>query len=122
MVKFHIFHANQTSVCLDPYQNLRVRLVDETSLSPRVILLLAVPRLRFFCVFYFCFSCLFLPSVMSVYCSLVITSWERAGILALLYEVFSCAFFTFPYGVLGQVWYLIAFSLTLRTYTEGKKV
>ena len=48
-----------------------------------------------------------LPSVMSVYCSLVVTCWERADLFALLFVTFSCAFLTFPYGVLGQVWYLI---------------
>ena len=63
--------------------------------------------------------CLSLPSVMSVYCSLVVTCWERAGHLALWCVIFSCAFVTFPYVVLGQVWYLfesipdLAFSLTL---------
>ena len=40
-------------------------------------------------------------------CSLVVTCWERADILALLYVMFSCVFVTFPYGVLGLVWYLI---------------
>ena len=36
------------------------------------------------------------------------TSWERADLLALLCVVFSCvSFVTFPYGVLGQVLYLI---------------
>ena len=29
------------------------------------------------------------------------------SLLALLYVMFSCAFVTFPYGFLGQVWYLI---------------
>ena len=49
-----------------------------------------------------------LPSVMSVYCSLVVTCWRRADLLAaLLCETFSCAFVTFPYGVLGQMWYLV---------------
>ena len=32
-------------------------------------------------------------------------SWERADLIALM---FSCVFDTFPYGVLGQVWFLIA--------------
>ena len=40
-------------------------------------------------------------------CSLVITCWERADLLALLYVVFPCVFVTFPYGVPGQVRYLI---------------
>ena len=32
---------------------------------------------------------------------------ERAYLLALLCVMFSCVFVTFPYGALGQVWYLI---------------
>ena len=44
---------------------------------------------------------------MSVHCSCVVTSWERASLLALLYVIYSCVFVTFPCGVLGQVWDLI---------------
>ena len=43
---------------------------------------------------------------LSVQCSLAVTCWERAGLLALLCLIF-CVFVTFPCGVLGQVWYLI---------------
>ena len=32
---------------------------------------------------------------------------ERADLLTLLCGVFSCIFVTLPYGVQGQVWYLI---------------
>ena len=46
-------------------------------------------------------------TVLSVPCSLVVTCWEQADLLALLYVVFSCVFVTFPCGVLGQVRYLI---------------
>ena len=46
-------------------------------------------------------------AVLSVLCSLVVTCWEMANILALLYVMFSCVFVTFPCGVLGQMWYLI---------------
>ena len=46
-------------------------------------------------------------AVLSVPCSLVITCWERVDLLALLCVMFSCVFVTIPYGVLGQVWYLI---------------
>ena len=56
-----------------------------------------------FLIFMFCICHAFL----SVHCSLVITCWERANLLALLYLMFSCVFVTFPCGVLGQVWYLI---------------
>ena len=37
---------------------------------------------------------------------LVVTCWERADLLALVYDVY-CDFVTFPFGILGQVWYLI---------------
>ena len=47
------------------------------------------------------------PAVLSVPCSLVVTCWERAYLLALLYVMFSCDFVTFTYGVLVQMWYLI---------------
>ena len=36
----------------------------------------------------------------------VVTCWERADLLALVCGVF-CEFVTFPFGILGQVWYLI---------------
>ena len=39
-------------------------------------------------------------------CCLVVTCWERADLLALVGDVY-CIFVTFPYGILGQVWYLI---------------
>ena len=42
----------------------------------------------------------------SVHCCLVVTWRERADLLALVCDV-NCAFATFPYGILGQVWYLI---------------
>ena len=44
---------------------------------------------------------------LSVHCSLVVTCWERANLLALLYVMLSCVFVTFPCGVLDQVWSLI---------------
>ena len=49
-----------------------------------------------------CYAVVYFP------CSLVITCWEMADLLALLC-VISCVFVTFPHGVLGQVWYLIVF-------------
>ena len=59
-----------------------------------------------------------LPSVMFVYCSLVVTCWERADLLALLCVTFFGDFNTFLYGVLGQVWYLIVsiYDLCLLSY------
>ena len=46
-------------------------------------------------------------AVLSVSCSLLVTCWEMAGLLALLHVLFSCVFVTFPYDVPGQAWYLI---------------
>ena len=46
-------------------------------------------------------------AVMSVYCSLMGTCWERANLLSLLYVMFSCVFVTVPCSVLGHLWYLI---------------
>ena len=44
-------------------------------------------------------------------CSLVVTCWKRADLLALLYVMFSSVFVTFfvtfPYAVLGQICYFI---------------
>ena len=46
-------------------------------------------------------------TVLPVPCSLMVTCWESADLLALLYVMFSWVFVTFQYGVLGQVWCLI---------------
>ena len=37
----------------------------------------------------------------------MITCCDRSELLAILCVMFSCVFVTFPYGVSGQVWYLI---------------
>ena len=44
---------------------------------------------------------------LSVRCGLVVTCWERASLLALLYVVFKCVFVTSPCGVVGQEWCVI---------------
>ena len=44
---------------------------------------------------------------------LVITCWEGADLLALLFVMFSCVFVTFSHGVLHQVWYLVLSILNL---------
>ena len=50
-------------------------------------------------------------TVVSVSCSIMDTCWERHGLVAFMYVMFSgvrfLCLFTFPFGVLGQVWYLI---------------
>ena len=64
-------------------------------------------------------------AVVSVHCSVGVTCWERADLLALLYVTFSCVFIAFPHGVLGQVWYLmypfliVAFFLTFNALTSA---
>ena len=56
-------------------------------------------------VCYLCFMFLMLSCLLIA--AFVVTCWERANLLALLYVMFSCVFITFPCGFLGQVWYLI---------------
>ena len=57
-----------------------------------------------FCNLYFTFVFIMLSCLV---CSIVITCWERADILAHLCVLFSCVFVTLTYGVSGHVWYLI---------------
>ena len=56
--------------------------------------------------FFFICVCLY-QTVMSVSSSPLATLWKRADLLAFLYVMSSCVFVTFPFGVLGQMWYLI---------------
>ena len=51
-----------------------------------------------------CVSCVFVFVILSC---LFLAGWERADLLALLCQMFSCVFVTCHYCVLGQVWYLI---------------
>ena len=53
-----------------------------------------------------CYYVLCCYSFASVHCCLVVTCWERVDLLALVCDVY-CDFVTFPFGILGQVWYLI---------------
>ena len=57
-----------------------------------------------FCHLCFVFVC---HAVLSVFCSRVVTCWERADLLILLYVILSCVFVAFPYIILCQVWNLI---------------
>ena len=41
-------------------------------------------------------------AVLSVPCNLVVTCWERADLLTLLYVMFSSVFVTCPYDVLER--------------------
>ena len=62
-----------------------------------------------FCVYHAC---------LSVHCSLLVTCWESANLLALLYVMLDCVFVTFPCVVLSQVWCLFVLipDLCLLTY------
>ena len=42
----------------------------------------------------------------SSHCCLVVTCWERVDFFALVLML-NCVIVTFPFGILGQVWYLI---------------
>ena len=44
--------------------------------------------------------------MFAMHCSLVVTCWERANLLALKFVIFNCVFVTFPCVVQGHVWYL----------------
>ena len=69
-----------------------------------------------------CFVIVFY-TLLSVPCGLVVTCWERDDLLALLCVMISCVFVTFPCGILGRVWYLIAWTpdicISLNFYTHN---
>ena len=56
---------------------------------------------------HFCYMFRVCHAFLPVHCSLVVTCWERANLLALLYVMFSCVFVTVPCGLPDQEWYLI---------------
>ena len=87
--QFGIFHAKQTSICLDPHQKQWLGRYHGTSLSPPVTIL-TVPRRCFFCGPVLLFMFRVCPAVLFVHCSLMVTCWERANLLALLYVLSSC--------------------------------
>ena len=46
-------------------------------------------------------------ALLSVHGSLVVVTWKRANLLALLHVVLFLCFVTLSCGVLGQVWHLV---------------
>ena len=72
------------------------------------VFLLTVPRRCFFCGSFLLLVFGVCRVFLSIHCSLVVTCWERAELLDLLYVMFYCVFVTFPCGILGQVWCMIA--------------
>ena len=75
------------------------------------------PRRCFFCGSFLLFMFRVCHAFLSVHCSLAVTCWERADLLAFLYVMFYCVFVVFILFdlnkicamsyVLGQVWCLI---------------
>ena len=74
--------------------------------SSSKIFLLIVPRWHYFCGSFVLFMSCVCHAFASVHCCLLVTCWERADLLALVYDVY-CIFVTFSCGILGQVRYLI---------------
>ena len=108
--KDSIFFVNQIGNAIGTNLFCSGIFLDQLTLVPlNMYFLLIVLGQCFFCgsfllfMFHVCLCYL----VLSVPCSLVVTSWERADLLAFLCVMCSCVFVTFPYDVPGQVWYLI---------------
>ena len=66
--------------------------------------LLTVPRRCFFCGSFVWFMSCVCHAFAFVHCCLVVTWRERADLLALVCDVY-CDSVTFPFGILGQVWF-----------------
>ena len=97
MGKLGIFYANETSICLhirnkgevgrsNMFKSSSDCLTDRSNVLRLLLIIFVI--------------CYLSHTVLSVPCSLVVTCWERADLLAHLYVMFSCVFVTFPYGVL----------------------
>ena len=102
------FHANQTSMCLESYQNWVWGWYCETCLSPPVIFLSTVPgRCCFVDLFrYLCFVFVFayyLVCFLQPCGHMMGKGWPLGSLEC---DVCLC-FVTFSYCVLGQVWFLI---------------
>ena len=84
------------------------KVTDYAALRPPVIFVLTIPRWCFFCGSFLLFMfhvCLY-STVLFVPCSLVVTCWERADLLALLYVMCSCIFVTPESGVVFDYIYI----------------
>ena len=55
-----------------------------------LVFLLTIPRRCFVCGFFWLLMFCVCHVFMSIHCSLVVTYWERTGLLALLYVMFYC--------------------------------
>ena len=81
-----------------------LRIHSSNMYSSSKIFLLTVPRRCFFCRSFVLFMSCVCHAFASVHCCLVVTCWERAD---LLFVMFYYVCVTFPCGIFGQVWYLI---------------
>ena len=70
------------------------------------IFLLTVPRRFFFCGSFVLFKSCVCHAFASIHCRLVVTWRERSDLATLVCDVY-CDFVISPFGILGQVWYLI---------------
>ena len=95
--ELRIFHVNQTSICLDSHQKLGWGWYRQTCSSPPV-------KYWPFHGGAFLWTLLLFVTVP---CSIGVTCWEKTDLLGFVYAMLSCIFVMFPYGVLGQCWYLI---------------
>ena len=95
-------------MCLDPYQKRGWGWYRQICLSPLAKSLADRSKRCLFCGPFLVFAfCVYLHTVLSGPCSLVVNCWEKADLLALLCVLFVCVFVTIPNGVQGQVTYLI---------------
>ena len=113
--------ADQGVTNLIPVRSHTFVEIDHELISTVILLPSAdsfVPRRYFFCgSFMFLFCLMFAMSLCaSVYMCFVVTSWERADLLALVcgIQLWVC---NFPIGILGRVWYLIVSTPDLCTLT-----
>ena len=96
--KLVIFHANQISICFDSTSEIRVRFVTLNMFKPSNNFLTGRSKavLLLWILFAICISC---HTVLSVTCSIVVTCWQGAVLLVLLYWCFLLLFVTFWCGI-----------------------
>ena len=98
MDKLGVFRANQASMCPDPHLNFGA-VKHALALWPFQGGSSFVDCLCYLCLVFVIFSRLIIATLWSP-AGKGLTSWP-------LFVMFNCSFVTFPYGILGQVWYLI---------------
>ena len=83
---------------------LKVRLVPLHMFNPASDVLNDRSKARLLFVDHFCYFCC---AFLSVFSGLVVTCWDRTGLLDILCVMHYCVFAIFPYGVPSQSGYLI---------------